>query len=551
MTTVLRAVRFSWLAAVLLQWVPAQADDKVVRVFVFAGQSNMVGADSKVADVERYPPFTGAAEEQPKVRFWYVIGREDKQRSQGWGPLRPVEGMVGPELTFAAEVQRHTSAPLAIVKVAAGGTTLGSDWNPDQPAGFALYPLALATVREALADLDKRRVKWRLEGVVWHQGENDMFDDGFRRNYGANLANFVACWRRDLGVPQLRFYVGELCTKTVWGMDNRANMHGIEVGQRAVADRDPFVDYVATSHIAVEIGGGAGLHYHYGTLGQLEHGVNHARAYLQSIGKWQPPARPLRRWPYAAGAPIDLYVLVGHRNMEGERAFAQQLAAVPKARALAQDQEGVAFGYVTGGGQHRSNGFEPLGPAGLYDTLGPELSFGRALTKGGHAPFAIAKFTHSGAQIVDFTPAGTDAKTRNLYAPWLAFVREQMAALAGKGHPVRLAGIVYHLGENDMAWGHHRQQAAAWLGEWIAASRRDLELPQLRWYVSQQVPPDHADAGKADVVAAVRKLAAADEHFVYVEASKPPPQQEQLVFDTAGVVWLGEQLAAAVLQQRK
>lgn len=168
------------------------------------------------------------------------------------------------------------------------------------------------------------------------------------------------------------------------------------------------------------------------------------------------------RWPYTAGAPINLYVLVGHRNMEGERAFVQQLATVPKARGLAQDQGGVAFSYATGGGQHRSTGFEPL-DAGLYDTLGPELSFGRALVKGGHAPFAIAKFTHSGAQIVDFTPNGTEAKTRNLYAPWLAFVREQMAALASKGHPVRLAGIVYHLGENDMAWGPHRQQAATWL----------------------------------------------------------------------------------------
>ncbi len=27
-----------------------------------------------------------------------------------------------------------------------------------------------------------------------------------------------------------------------------------------------------------------------------------------------------------------------------------------------------------------SRGFEPLGPAGLYDTFGPELSFGRVLS---------------------------------------------------------------------------------------------------------------------------------------------------------------------------
>lgn len=551
MTTVLRLLIGALFGSLLLPAMRAQQDDKAVRVFVFAGQSNMVGADTKVADVELFPPFAGSAQELPQVRFWYVIGREEKRRSKGWVPLQPVDGMVGPELTFAREVQRHTKAPLAIVKIAAGGTTLGADWNPDRPSGFALYPLALATVREALAALDERKVKWRLEGFVWHQGENDMFDDAFRGRYGANLANFVAAWRRDLRAPQLRFYLGELCTKTVWGMDNRANMHGIELGQRAVADQDPLVDYVATSHIAVEIGGDAGLHYHYGTLGQLEHGVNHARAYLGALGAWQPPARPLRRWPYAAGAAIDLWVLVGHRNMEGERAFMQQLAAVPNGRSLVQDQEGIAFCYATGGGAHRSAGFEPLGPAGLYDTFGPELSFGRAMAKGGHAPFAIAKFTHSGAQIVDFTPTGSAAKTRNLYPAWLSFVRESIAALEQKGHAVRLAGIVYHLGENDMAWRPHRRKAAAWLGEWIAAARTDLALPQLRWFVSQQLPPADADLAKDDVVAAVRELAAADPHFVHVEAFQPPPQKEQLVFDTAGIVWLGERLAAAVLRPPK
>jgi hypothetical protein len=538
------------LGAGLLAAQDRPADDKVVRVFVFAGQSNMVGSDSNVADVERFPPFADAAQELPEVRYRYVLGREDKLSPKGWVPLQPVDAVVGPELTFAREVLRHQKARLAIVMVAAGGTTLATDWNPDQPAGFKLYPLALTTVREALADLDRQRVKWRLEGFVWHQGENDMFDDGARAAYAANLTNFIACWRRDLKAPQLRFYLGELCTKTVWGMDNRMPMHGIEKAQRAVADEDPLVDYVATSHVAVEIGGGAGLHYHYGTLGQLEHGVNHARAYLQAIGAWQPSTRALPRWPYAANAPLDLYVLTGHRNMEGERAFTAQLAAQPNAKVLAKDQPGIAICHMTGGGAHRSAGFEPLGPAGLYDTFGPELSFGRALAAGKHEPFALAKFTHSGAQLVDFTPNGSEAKTRNLYPAWLAFVRETIASLEQKGHTVRLAGVVYHLGENDMAFGPYRRASIEHLGAWIAASRRDLGLPRLRWFVSQQSPPDRDGLAKIDVVAAMRKLAAADPDVIHVEAFTPPPQREQLVFDTAGIVWLGERLAEAVLAKR-
>ncbi len=36
------------------------ADDSTVRVFIFAGQSNMVGSDSKVKDIALYPPFAGS-----------------------------------------------------------------------------------------------------------------------------------------------------------------------------------------------------------------------------------------------------------------------------------------------------------------------------------------------------------------------------------------------------------------------------------------------------------------------------------------------------------
>lgn len=523
-------------------------DETTVRVFVFAGQSNMVGSDSHTADVDRYPPFVGAAEPQPKVRFWYVVGREDKDTSSGWTTLRPIGDTVGPELTFAREVAAHTAAPLAIIKVAAGGTTLGTDWNPDRPGGFRLYPLALATVREALADLDRQHVPWRLEGFVWHQGENDMFDDACRRAYADNLAHFIACWRRDLAAPRLRFYLGELCTKTIWGMDNRVPMQAIALAQRQVAAADPLVDYVPTSHDAVEIGGDDGLHYHYGTLGQLEHGVNHAQAYLRNLGVLAPRQRPLAAWPYADGATVDLYVLAGHRNMEGERAFAQQLKDVAGGDALAKDRSDIAYRYAIGGGVLVSDGWEPLGPAGLYATFGPELSFARKLAARPGAGIAIAKFTHSGSQIVDWTPGGSEAKGRDLYPAFLDFVRQSIADLERHGQRVRLAGIVYHLGENDMSFGPHRRLAAKWLGELIAASRRDLARPDLRWFVGQQRPTSGPDLDKLDVVADLAALAANDPHLVLVPAFDPPPQREQLVFDTAGVVWLGERLAEAVLR---
>ena len=528
----------------------AQEDNHTLRVFIFAGQSNMVGSDSHVQDIGKFPPFAGLEKPQADVKFSYCIGREDKLESAGWVDLQPVDGVVGPELSFARRVTHNVKAPLAIIKVAAGGTDLGGDWNPDEPSGFKLYPLALDWIRKALADLDRRNIAYRLEGFFWHQGENDMFNEGYRSSYGRNLKNFLACWRRDLGAPKLRFYIGELCTKTIWGMDNRAPMYAISLGQREVADADPLAEYVPTSHDAVEIGGGAGLHYHYGTLGQLEHGVNDADAYLRSVGKEEKLARPLSPWPYAKGSAVKLFVLAGHRNMEGERAFVQDLKTLKGKQALLKDNPRIAFRYSLGGGYKVSDGWEPLGPTGCYDTFGPELSFGAALAHKLPDNIALAKFTHSGTQIVDWTPEGSEAKARNVYPAFLAFVRESLKELADRGQTVELAGIIYHLGENDMSLFPYRKQAVERLASLVKQSRVDLGLSALKWYVSQQRPTDDESVNAIDVTADLVKLAQADANLIRIEAFDLPGQEEKLVITTPGIVALGERLAESFLKRR-
>jgi len=162
----------------------AEADTETVRVFIFAGQSNMVGADSKAKDIKRFPPFAGLDLPQDKVLFSYNLGREEKRTSDGWVALQPLNGVVGPELSFASRVSQAIEAPIAIIKCAAGGTTLGGDWNPDEPSGFKLYPLALQLVQSSLAELEKKNIPYRIEGFMWHQGENDMFSKKFKPNYG-------------------------------------------------------------------------------------------------------------------------------------------------------------------------------------------------------------------------------------------------------------------------------------------------------------------------------------------------------------------------------
>lgn len=537
---------FSCVALLLFCSIALADDDKTLRVFIFAGQSNMVGSDSKVVDIARFPPFAGLDKPQPDVKFAYSIGRESKSKSAGWVDLQPVKGVVGPELSFARKVTRHIDAPIAIIKCAAGGTHLGGDWNPDSPSGFEMYPLALDLVKASLTDLEKKKIPYRIEGFVWHQGENDMFNADYMANYGKNLKNFIASWRRDLKSPELKFYIGELCTKTIWGMDLRPRMYAISRGQRVVTEADQLAEYVPTSHIGVEIGGGAGLHYHYGTLGQLEHGENYADAYLRSIGKLESTPRPLKTWPYKKGSKVKLFVIAGHRNMEGERGFTQQLEKID--RDLLKDNPTIAFKYNLGDGVKKSDGWEPLGPAGYYHTFGPELSCGRGLQSQLSDNIAIAKFTHSGSQMNDWTPEGGGAETRHIYPRFIAFVKESVKELRDKGHEVEVAGVFYHVGENEMSMPPYRQKASEWLLATITQSRIDLSLPKLPWYVSQQPPTDHESVNKIDIVAKIETLADKDDHLTHIKAFDLPQQEKKLVIDTAGIVQLGQLLAEKYLE---
>ena len=549
----------SLILVAILFWVPVEKafaqtndDQKTLRVFIFAGQSNMVGSDSKVQDIKRFPPYAGLEAAQKKVKFVYCLGREKKRRSDGWEALAPVNNIVGPELSFARKVSRHIKAPIAIIKVAAGGTHLGGDWNPDEPIGFKMYPLALETIRQALADLDKRKIKYRIEGFMWHQGENDMFNKDYMPNYGKNLKNFLAKWRRDLKTPNLKFYIGELNTKTIWGMDLRPRMYAISLGQREVTNADPRAEYVPTSHVGAEIGRPVGLHYHYGTLGQLQHGENYATAYLRTIEVQFNKLRPLKTWPYKKSSPIKLFIMAGHRNMEGERAFVQELKTLKahNHKALLKDNPNIAFKYNLGGGYKVSNAWEPLGLTDYYDTFGPELSFARTIAAKESGNIVIAKFTHSGSQIIDWTPEGSMAKSRHLYPKFVQFVKESVQELISKGHAVEVAGIFYHVGENDMSFHPYRRDAAKRVQAIVLQSRKDLRMPKLKWYVSQQPPTNVERLNKLDVVADIAKVAAADPNFIHLKTFNLPPQEKMLVITTKGIVRLGEAIAAVYLNNK-
>lgn len=528
----------------------AAESPKPVKVFLFAGQSNMVGADARPERIDEFPMFKGAGAPQPEVLYTYLGGKDEKG-FKGWEPLRPLQSF-GAELTFARRLRAHDDAPLAIIKSAIGGTTVAYDWNPDAPEkGQKLYPRTLQLVRGALQELEQRGIRYQLEAVVWHQGENDMLDRNLNTNYAAGFTKLIARLRADLKVPELKWFVGEVSEKGIWGMDNRRNLAILRAQQDEVLRSDPLLRWVPTSHLAFEVMNSGQPHYHFGTQGQLQMGEAFAAAYLKDIGK--PLAVPDRafkgRLPITKGAAVRLFVLAGQRNMEGEDSFAAQLPQVAGFAPLAQSQSDILFRYSLGGGVRSSAGWEPLGPVDYLGNFGPELSFGANLKRSLNAKdgIAIVKFTHSGAQSPDWASRGSPETRRNLYPKFIAFVREAKADLVRQGYDCTVDGVFWHTGENDTFFGPYQRNYAAGMKELIAQTRLDLQQPTLPWFISDQHPKAiwrNMEAGNT----ALKTMAQTEQQVFVIPTAHLP--HERLHFGTHGTLLLGEELAQAYLKSR-
>ncbi len=520
--------------------------DTRLRVFIAAGQSNMVGADSAATQIDAFPPYVGAGLPVEAVRFSYLLEREQVS-SGGWMPLGPVGGSFGPELTFARKVTRFLKAPIAIIKSAVGGTTLWRDWAPSAPAaGLRLYPQMLALVRASLKELDDKQIPYRLEGVLWHQGENDMLDSTHVGEYEANLPAFIARLRNDLSRPNLPFYIGEVSQKGVWGYDYRQNMKQLREQQLRVVAADPTLHWVPTGHVAF-LTSGTGPHYHFGTLGQLEHGEQYADAYLRTLGGTpSPPATPYCPGPEVkAGKKLQVFILLGQRSMDGEAAWVDGLNALPAYAALAKPQPATPYQFFLGGGIQQSSDWTPLGPAQFQDWFGPELTLGATLAAALTYPVALIKVADGAAAMPDWAPTPSTAALRPIYANALGFVKRALSQLTSRGIAYELKGVFWAHGELD-SWGaRYLPDQAATLQALMSSVRTDLSAPTLPWFiagVSEKLPWSAAATALNEQL---KGVVAADPNAHFVDTRDLP--FGVVSFGTEGNLALGERFANAYL----
>lgn len=241
--------------------------EEPVRVFVLAGQSNMVGAGQVRANPDRNEG-RGSLEwltqdSSTARRYEHLMGADGAWRAredvQIWflerqGALAPGfgsnENTIGPELGFGCIVGDAFEAPILLIKLAWGGKSLGRDFRPPSAGGDVgpYYDTLISRTREVLSgagtlfpQLADRNFK--LTGFGWHQGWNDRVNQQLNDEYEENLANFIRDLRHDLDAPGLPFVVAET------GMSGHEEEHpralSLMAAQAAVAEYDEFRGNVA------------------------------------------------------------------------------------------------------------------------------------------------------------------------------------------------------------------------------------------------------------------------------------------------------------------
>ena len=202
-----RAVVASSLLLAVASWLAGSpaAEQRRLAVFLFAGQSNMAGADSIVAD----PPGFQQTEADKAARFTTAPLPQAQEAREyfPWGDIRGHRGpggkqVHGPEVGFSRELFRAGWRNVTIIK-AYGNFSRDADGWPWAPGGH-LYETWTRFVDGRLAELNAKGYRYRVCGFVWHQGIDDAIHGKLAASYGHNLTNLITALRKryaDDGTP--------------------------------------------------------------------------------------------------------------------------------------------------------------------------------------------------------------------------------------------------------------------------------------------------------------------------------------------------------------
>lgn len=210
--------------------------DGKLKIFILAGQSNMVGfgqvkggkgtmahyVKSKPEDYGHLLDKSG----EPVVRddVWIVDLSNKEDLRQGWltTGYGAKDDHIGPEFGFGMVMGDRFEDPVLLIKSAWGGRSLFNDFlspssadypkpKKDGDKGFH-YSQVVAHVGEVTKNLQTYFPEYsgegfELVGFGWHQGWNDRINADAVDAYEENMVNFVKDIRKDLGAAKLPFVI--------------------------------------------------------------------------------------------------------------------------------------------------------------------------------------------------------------------------------------------------------------------------------------------------------------------------------------------------------
>jgi len=286
---------FLMLAVMASLITQAQAAEKPVKIYIFAGQSNMESRYPQKFLEENHPELLA------EKKIWHV--------QVGWpsGPIQECPSF-GVDRSMIYKIANQTDQEVIVLRCAVGGTVLQTDWRSPSTvkrAGGTVGPLYKKLVNRfhnLIAHLEEfypayQGQGYEIAGFIWFQGESDCCShsevDGEKignwNYYEGNLKDLIKDVRRDFGVPEMPVLIPQINVSDPWEMNKvkilseDGTMTETTSGQiirdiqRKVAESTPGCVWVETL--------GMTRLYHYDAASYIEIGRRMADAMMPSARK--------------------------------------------------------------------------------------------------------------------------------------------------------------------------------------------------------------------------------------------------------------------------
>ena len=244
---------------------------KPVKLFLLGGQSNMEGCgkSSELPDAFRTPPGNVRIWDNKKC-LWVALGKDSTAIARN--------ELFGPEVAFAYRLSKiWPDHRIGIVKTAAGGTKLHTQWLP----GKWMYQRFILNFSKAVHDLEQSNTDYEIAGMLWMQGESDSETTEMANAYEHNLTTLIEDVRNQTKQGNLPFVMGRISSsllkKTPWVFDHARI---VQTAQETVAAQDDQVFIVNTDELST-----LKDNTHFDTRAQLKLGDAMADFMIQALQK--------------------------------------------------------------------------------------------------------------------------------------------------------------------------------------------------------------------------------------------------------------------------